>query len=56
MLAHHAAVIDILSVITIIILNAIRIPNQFNRNKRNLKLLIYKKNFQIKTQIKVCFQ
>ena len=56
MLAHHAAVIDILSVITIIILNAIRIPNQFYRNKRNLKLLIYKKNLQIKTKIKVIFQ
>ena len=56
MLGHYVVVIDILFVITIIILNAIRIPNQFNRNKRNLKLLIYKKNLQIKTQIKVSFQ
>ena len=56
MLGHYAVAINILSVITIIILNAIRIPNQFYRNKRNLKLLIYKNNLQIKTKIKVSFQ
>ena len=35
------------------IINPLRIPNQLQRNKRNLISLIYKKNLPIKTRIKV---
>ena len=50
---HQVIVFGILSLIIIIILNALRIPNQLQRNKRNLISLIYKKNLQIETRIKV---
>ena len=53
MFGHYVVATDILSLIGIIILNAIRIPNQLEWNKRNLNSLIYKKNLFVKTKIKV---
>ena len=50
---HQVGVFGMSSVIIIIVLNALRIPNQLQRNKRNLISLIYKKNLSIKTRIKV---
>ena len=51
--AHELTVFGVLGVIAITIINALRIPNQLQRNKRNLISLIYKKNLPIKTRIKV---
>ena len=53
MFGHNVIAIGTLFVITFIISNVIRIPNQVHRNKRNLKILLYKKKLQRKTQIKV---
>ena len=53
MFGHYVVVVNILSLIAIIFLNAIRIPNQLQWNKQNLISLIYKKNLFIKTKIKV---
>ena len=39
--------------ILLIILNAIRIPNQFHKNKDDLIILFYYKNLEIQSKIKV---
>ena len=45
--------IYIFLLISLIILNAIRIPNQFHKNKDNLIRLLYYKNLEIQSKIKV---
>lgn len=50
---HQVIAFGILFVIITIILNVLRIPNQLERNKRNLISLIYKKNLPIKIRMKV---
>ena len=50
---HQVIVFGDLSLIIIIILNVLRIPNQLQRNKRNLISIIFKKNLSIKTRKKV---
>ena len=50
---HFLAVSVFSSVSLIIIFSSIMIPNQFSKNKRKLVKLIYKKNLQITTKIKV---
>ena len=52
-LGQLTASFDIIFLIAFIILNALRIPNQFEKNKRNLISLMYQKNIQINTKIKV---
>ena len=51
-IGHSTATFDVLFMVTFITLNLLKIPNQLDRNNRNLKLLICK-NLQIKTKIKV---
>ena len=50
---HQLVVCDILLTLSLIIINAIKIPNQFDENKRNLIKLMYDKKLAIKNKMKV---
>ena len=50
---HQLVVCDILLTCLLIIISAIKIPNQFDKNKRNLIMLLYNKKLAIKNKIKV---
>ena len=50
---HQIVVCDILLTSSIIILNAIKITNQLDKNKRNLIRLLYYEKLEIKKKIKV---
>ena len=50
---HQMLSIDMFLLILLIILNAIRIPNQFHKNKDDLIILFYYKNLEIQSKIKV---